>query len=71
MSLVTTPAALLGLYLEELLELGPSILPLLPPDAKSTLLAIARRQVQATMHKLAPVHATVHALLHCKSCNPA
>lgn len=39
------PAGCLGQYIEELLEAGQEVLPLLPPDAKASLLAIARRQV--------------------------
>ena len=35
----------LGPYAQALLEHGQEVLPFLPPEAKSALLAIARRQV--------------------------
>ena len=38
-------AGYLGQYIEELLLCGAEVLPFLPPDAKASLLAIARRQV--------------------------
>ena len=38
-------AGCLGQYIEELLLCGAEVLPSLPPDAKASLLAIARRQV--------------------------
>lgn len=41
----TAAAGCLGQYIEELLEVGKEVLPMLPPDAKASLLAIARRQV--------------------------
>lgn len=39
------PAGCLGQDIEELLDVGQEVLPLLPPDAKASLMAIARRQV--------------------------
>ena len=38
-------AGCLGQYIEELLLCGQEVLPLLPPDAKACLMAIARRRV--------------------------
>jgi len=53
-------AGYLGQYIEELLLYGAEVLPFLPPDAKASLLAIARRQVCLLV---IPLFAKPHRLL--------
>ena len=53
-------AGYLGQYVEELLLCGAEVLPFLPPDAKASLLAIARRQVCLLV---IPLFAKPHCLL--------
>ncbi len=53
-------AGYLGQYIEELLLCGAEVLPFLPPDAKASLLAIARRQVCLLV---VPLFAESHCLL--------
>ena len=53
---IVASAGCLGQYIQELLEVGQEVLPLLPPDAKASLLAIARRQVSLQLRFVIAYH---------------